>query len=210
MCIEEPRLFSYAKGMDQKALEIAKSRLRVAQRALADAKSAIDNPTLFAEHWFVFLTAWKSIYTVLEQGSKASPQSRQWYGGKKAERRDDPLLQYLFEARNDEAHGLAITVRHTDGGYLFKATTDIESMRIRMVDGHPVPVDDEGNVVGELIQQTPPGPELQHVNARGNRILNPPSEHLGRKVDVRPVPVAELAIEYADQLIKEAETLSER
>lgn len=57
--------------MKPSALERADSPLRVAKRALAELGMAYGNDEI-ADHWFVFLTAWKGIYRVLEQGAKVS------------------------------------------------------------------------------------------------------------------------------------------
>ena len=192
------------------AIDIAKSRLRIASRSLDALRSSNDRPQEFTEHWFVFLTAWKGVYTVLEQGSKATAQSRQWFGGKKAERKADPLLQYLFEARNDEEHGLFVSVHHTQGGFAMRTTQEITTgvtFKFDMATGEAIGTAPDGKAVVELIQHTPPGPELRPVTARGGVIYEPPFEHLGKRIDIRPLPVAEVALAYAQALVAEAEEI---
>jgi hypothetical protein len=193
--------------MKPEAIGIARSRLRTASRALDALRAAEHKPEEFADHWFVFLTSWKNIYTVLEQGSKSSAQSRQWFGGKKADRKADPLLQYLFEARNDDSYGLTNSVHHTGGGYLMRATKDITQMQVRLntATGEMEAVGPDGEPVAALIQHTGRGPELRTVDARGDRKIEPPIEHLGQRIDIRPIPVAELALTYAESLVAEAE-----
>lgn len=91
--------------MEVKALKKAQSRLRVASLSAA----ALDNTAGyddFTDQWYIFLHAAKGIYTVLEQGAKSSPQARQWFGKKNQERKDDPLLRFVCEARNDDEHGI--------------------------------------------------------------------------------------------------------
>lgn len=192
--------------MDKKAIELAQSRLRIAARAVQDLEASEADGQTYAEHWHVFLTAWKGVYTVLEQGAKSSPQARQWFGGKKAARKADPLLQYLFEARNDEEHGLAVTVSNTAGGTLMQATRDVTAVRLIFdAQGRPTgAIDEAGNSVAEVVQHTDPGPELRPVIARGNVVYQPPAEHLGQRIDIRPTPIAKLAMAYSEQLVSEA------
>jgi hypothetical protein len=101
--------------MDSKAITKARSRLRVSEKALNELAECNDYQT-FSDTWYTFLVAWKNIYTALEQGSKASAQSRQWFGAKKQARKGDKLLQYLFEARNDDEHGLNDSTALDPGG----------------------------------------------------------------------------------------------
>lgn len=91
--------------MDKKALAKAQLRLRVAEENAGNLRGAADYDT-FSQRWYVFLHAAKGIYTTLEQGAKATPQARQWFGQKNQERKDDPLLRYITEARNDDEHGI--------------------------------------------------------------------------------------------------------
>lgn len=221
--------FTGISVMDKSAVEKAKSRLRVAQKALAELKAstAFDD---FSDCWYVVLTASKNIYTVLEQGAKISPQSRQWFGAKKQERKDDPLLQYMFEARNDDEHGLGSAIalmpeRHEigvadegfsntmrmDGGpfsnvvfHGFKTAVTYEraappaNLKVTSLDGKPV-----------KIVRTPATTILKPVEARGDRVLNPPTHHLGKTIsDKSPIAVAELNIAYLASLLSEAAGLA--
>ncbi|MGI4876976.1 MAG: hypothetical protein ACRYG4_05775 [Janthinobacterium lividum] len=192
--------------MNPVAIPIAKSRLRNASRALAGLHAAVDDEE-FVDHWTAFLTSWKGVYSVLEQGAKNSPQSRQWFGGIKAKRKADPLLQYLFEARNDEQHGLVQSVAHTDAHrHLMRTTREVTSMRAVYNGGGLVGmVGPDGEPCAEIVQYIPPGPELKSVKARGDVLYHPPTEHLGNDVDASPIGVAEAALRYVAALVDEAE-----
>src|SRR3546814_16981731 len=78
--------------MNPKALHKAQLRLRVASKTAADLKDCKTYGE-FSDAWYIFMHAAKGIYTMLEQGSKPTPQGRQWFGGKNKERKDDPLLR---------------------------------------------------------------------------------------------------------------------
>jgi len=211
--------------MDSRAIEKAKSRLRVAKRALSDLKGSATFGD-FADHWYVFLTSAKNVYTVLEQGAKDSPQSRQWFGAKKQIRKDDPLLQYLYEARNDDEHGLGNSVsltpeRHEIGvaqdGYSRSMTLNGGPFRNVTVtgcgtavvfEGGPPPSDLKVTALDGkpvLAKRTPATTVLTEVTARGDRKYAPPKEHLGNAItDCSPIGVAEIAITYLSSLLEEA------
>src|SRR3546814_20065635 len=91
--------------MNPKALHKAQLRLRVASKTAADLKDCKTYGD-FSDAWYILLHAAKGIYTMLEQGSKPTPQGRHWFGGKNQERKADPLLSYVNENSNDDEHGI--------------------------------------------------------------------------------------------------------
>lgn len=190
------------------ALSIAQSRLRIARSAVETAKNASSFDE-FSDAWFIFLTAWKGIYTVLEQGSKESPKSRQWFGGKKAERKKTTLLQYLFEARNDEEHGLAKSVvpyGHTVLYQLERPSTGVEMMNFEFDESTG-----DYNLISSDIpvtkEQEVRGPTLVTVKDRGGKELHPPIGLPERPHDITPIGVAMAALDYATAMIDEARML---
>lgn len=215
--------------MDPRAIEKAKSRLRVAKKALADLKAS-ETFGDFADHWYIFLTSAKNVYTVLEQGAKVSPQSRQWFGAKKQIRKADPLLQYFYEARNDDEHGLGSSVsltpeRHEIGvaqdGYSnsmtlnggpFRNVTVSGCATAVVFEGRPPPSDLKVTALDGkpvLARRTPATTVLTEITARGDRKYAPPTEHLGDEIaDCSPIGVAEVATAYLDGLLDEAERLA--
>lgn len=193
--------------MDIKAIEKAASRLRVATKAIDSLPGCKDHAE-FTDAWYTFLTAAKNIYTVLEQGAKVSAQSRQWFGAKAAERRGDALLQYLYEARNDDEHGLEQVAELDPGGTAigvakqgFSNSITLNGtfgpgkvMSITSNDGKPV-----------LIENRSPHSKLSIITARGGRRLMPPSTHMGRQLpDGSPYTVGRTALLYLTELIEDA------
>jgi hypothetical protein len=88
--------------MDPKALAAAKVRLERARSAVA----AIDAATALADMhsaWSTFLFAADEIYSKLEQGAKGNGA---WFGYVKRLRKTDPLLSYIYQARNSDVHGI--------------------------------------------------------------------------------------------------------
>ena len=216
--------------MDQTALKKAQRRLSVAQDAVAGLPKTEDFDA-FSKNWYIFLHAAKGIYITLEQGSKNSPQSRQWFGAKNQERKSDPLLRYISEARNDDEHGIEEPVGMTPSvrtvgvpipGASTMFTDENDNLYIRtapyqIVDGVPrgflpgyIPkrlISLDGKPVGSVY--SPERIVLKRVKDRSGKFYRPPLEHLGRKLQsTAPRDVAKLTLDYLGELLKEAEGLS--
>jgi hypothetical protein len=194
--------------MHPEALIKSKSRLRLAKKAL-ETLSQCENFDDFTDAWFSFVTAFKSVYTTLEQGAKASPQSRQWFGAKQAIRRKDPLLQYVYQARNDDEHGLAPVARHVPESLAVGVSRPgySSNMRISMKDGTITAQSLDGLPV--LVEHTAAHAALVTVTGLGNVKFHPPTTHLGQAIERNlPLPVARLAFSYLEKLVEEAGTFA--
>ncbi|WP_375209476.1 hypothetical protein [Hyphomonas jannaschiana] len=192
-----------------KALEKAKSRLNIARTAIEQLPQCSSKDE-FDQCWYTFLVAWKNVYTTLEQGSKSTAQDRQWFGAKKQERRSDPLLQYLFQARDSDEHGLEDIVELEPGGIFIgggrPGVPQINHVRVN--------IDENGNSVIEAqslndqpldIQWRPGKIVLSPVIGRGFVRHDPPAMHLGEAVRNRsPFGVASLGLNYLVALLDEA------
>ena len=198
--------------MKPEAVAIAESRLRSASRAYADLVEAQQDDEAFADIWFQFLSAWKSIWTTLEQGAKRADESAAWFEDKKNERATDMALSYMYTARNDEEHGLTSTVKASPSlGHKFRLNREATSMRFHYAqDGTCSLVDQDGNVCADLLAVQQPGLQLQaaRVRIRGRWIIvEPPHEHRGRLIDIAPLSVAFAVLTYADEMVNEARHL---
>lgn len=197
--------------MDIKAINKAKSRLRVAKDALSALSKSCTYED-FTDKWYVFITAFKSIYTSLEQGAKISAQSRQWFGGKQNLRRSDDLLQYIYQARNDDEHGLEQATEFVEGALKIGVTKPGYSNSMR-IDGTLGP---GGNLRVQsrdskpvLIEHTIPHVKLINVTDRAKKIYPPPKRHLGQIItDCSPLNVATLGFNYVESLVSEASKLA--
>ncbi|WP_193174492.1 hypothetical protein [Oricola nitratireducens] len=216
--------------MNKKALDKAASRLRVAEKALSEL-TVTDDFRAFTDNWYVFLTSAKNVYTSLEQGAKSNPKSRQWFGAKKAERKSDALLQYLFQARDDEEHGLETSIAYVPERHEIGVTKDGYSneMNIELgpsfniivknatkaaatFEGAPPPPGAKVTPLDNkpvLTKRTPSEIALKSVTGRGNITYQPPREHLGKPLsDTSPIAVAKLGLCYLHDLLKEASALA--
>ena len=201
--------------MDSTILEKAKDRYRIASKALARMKkeSSLEGQE---DEWFTFLRAWKGIYTALEQAVKGDAKATMWFGQRSSFRRKDELLQYVFQARNDDEHGLTRTTKREPGGVAFGRPIDpSKPMRIDhlsiSVNGSVVNINSSGkneNFDPSLEIRTP-RLRLMPVKDRDRKtIYSPPTQHLGKpfaNAECDPILVAEAALSYIEGLVREAE-----
>lgn len=194
--------------MDQRAKTKIAARLSACRSALTSMERT-NNLRSFSIHWVDFITAAKAIYTILETGSREHSTSRTWLETKNQFRRGDPLLHYIYEARNDEEHGLGESTEVVPGGLgigrnlpgysnsIVLNTLPDGSLHVASQDGKPV-----------LIQALQPEVRLLSVVDRKGRSVPPPTSHLGETVSpATPLGVARLALAYLDALVKEATAL---
>jgi hypothetical protein len=153
--------------MKQTAIEKGQNRLAKAQECLTRIERAKNFPD-FESAWSDFLLALNTIHTALEQGAKDDAKSNQWYGGKKKERRNDPLLRYLHHARNADEHGLLPVAEHKSGNLAINSP------------GEPNEFFPSGGSPFPAIKITPPHVVLITViDERYHDKFDPPIEHLG-------------------------------
>ncbi|MDF2368309.1 hypothetical protein [Sneathiella sp.] len=196
--------------MHPKAVEDAKIRFRHAKGFLelmsSDKSFEFKN---FEEAWIQFLGAINTIFSKLEQGSKINQKSKSWYDGVKHQRRKDPLLSYLRQARNSEEHTLEGSSDKTG----FTAHTnrkDVKIVRSGKKDNHIEVVVPENVKKGdELFTIRGPGIYLIDViDGRSGKLFQVPKEHLGQSIEnTTPLEVASKALMYMENLISEAERL---
>jgi hypothetical protein len=196
--------------MKRVGVEKARSRLEAAREALGRIRTS-SSFSEFEQAWVALITALNTIHSTLEQSAKASPASDQWYGRKKHERKTDPLLQYLHQARNADEHGIEPIAEHVPGGMFIGAPGEAVHIDYMGPDGKGgrevrlKPVDGKLPTVGVIA----PHPRLVPVRNRGVTYA-PPHEHLGSKLsEASPSVVATNAVAYHEALLSEAEALVE-
>ncbi len=204
--------------MKKIAVEKATAHLAKARRALAALERA-KRFDVFEEAWGDFLTEYGRFLSKLQTGSKVNPQSRQWYGALKRQCRDDPLMAYLFQARNAAEHGLGDVARlAADAGRMrFPASKEVTlsmSMRINE-DGsmdvkNPKVVTEHGEFTGVELWNA----RAELVTVYDDRFpqdrWDPPQMHGGRPiVDRSPAGLAKMALIFMDVILADAAKLPE-
>lgn len=161
------------------------------------------HPREFSKFWPDFLSAHK-IYSKLEQGAKSSSHSGAWFGAKRHERRNDPLLSYVHHARNVDEHGLANIAAPglKFGEPQFERVANIG------------PSSNGITVWGETVPLFPifadAGQGLLHTVTDRGVAYRPPQEHLGAVIPApTPMAVADLALAYLEDMVREAAQLPE-
>lgn len=159
------------------------------------------------DHWIDFLVAWKGTYTKVQQAAKDTPQELQWFGGRNTQRKSDQVLQYLFQARNDEEHGLVKSASLEPGRAVFRMTKDGPDPQLVFENNRPAKiVDATGEVIAELLAQQAIVAELHAVKDRSGNVIPPPAALDGSPLN--PVTVADLGLRYLEALIAKAEAMS--
>lgn len=202
--------------MQRAAIEKAKDRLSSAKARLKDLEAAKDYVSA-RRHWYDFLLSSNAVFSVLEQGAKSFGQSMAWFGEKKNLRRTDPLLSYLWHARNADEHGVP-------------SVTELEQQKmVLMANGKPVAAieamkraEGKGEFQGTFQPLGGSEPDLRNVNeirvypdrAKLIRVTDrgvgydPPNSHLRDAIDEPgPITVATLMVAHVERLISEAEQL---
>lgn len=192
--------------MKREAIEKARVRLGRASEAVRLLERP-DGHTVFETAWTDFLLASNGVYTCLEQGAKATPQSRQWFGGKKNERRKDPLLLYLHQARNADEHGLGRITPELEAEDTVPVPpgVNVAGIRVTLPDGRVVvqPLPPEAAQVRLTLWSVT---LTDVVDSRYKTTYPPPREHMGKPIpESTPTAVAKLALDYLTDLVDEAE-----
>ena len=198
--------------MNPAAIDKAKQRLDKSKSAIASLEAKPRDRGEAAALWTDFLLAHNSVFSCLEQGAKTESRSRQWFGKKKRERREDPLLQYLHQARNADEHGIAPIARfQPPTARILEGTGNPETIKDIRVSADTIKIqydDTNGNV--PHIRITSPAVYLVPVtDERYGMTFDPPTEHLGKQLENNyPLTVAKLGFAYTENLINEAEQLT--
>jgi len=200
--------------MDQAAVSAALNCLERAKEALA----SLENGGSFDKMegaWTDFLVMANRVYVKLEQGAKVSGKSKAWFGRKKSERRNDPLLSYIKNARDADEHGLARITERTSGSIGVNATEGVPwSGHIKSTEiGAEISLHSDAPGASATFSITPPNVRLVEVVNYGDR-YPAPTTHMGNPVPnpvlnayPHPVAVGQLAVSHLDALIAEARAL---
>jgi hypothetical protein len=194
-------------SMEKRALEQARDSLQAAKAAVDQLKDAGDFPT-FCRAWSAFLVNSNRIHTKLSAGARLNAKSRQWTG-RKQERKKDPLLRYLHQARNSDEHGIEPVAEIVPGSMGIGATPGA-SVRLRsLIMTRNVIVADADPPEALQVSITPTDAKLSRVyDDRSDTWYEPPLVHQGRSIaGANPIRVAELAITYLETLLAQAESL---
>jgi len=185
------------KARSMLALEQAGTNLERALRATTDIGRA-QSAGEIVENWSDFLIAYNRAFNKIG-AAMSTGASAAWFGTKKHERKVDPLLGYLHQARDADEHGIErITGLHSS--HLTLAPGAVVTLTVRRAG--------EWEVVGATaggITLPRDRVALVAVSSRGVR-YDVPKYHLNAEIkDPSPYGVAVLALKWLGEMFAEAE-----
>ncbi|TCQ02180.1 hypothetical protein [Sphingomonas sp. PP-CC-3A-396] len=204
--------------MDRKAIEKALVRLHAMARAIGDMAS-VSSPLEFSSDWYVFITAANGVYEVLKAGVAGDAPAEAWFRSVVEQVEADELLKYMYEARNDEEHGLVRSVvNQTESvGVIVPANVGDFDVECQITMG-----EDGVATISEWKSSLPAGVAeylvkdemiLAPVSAKARKRMtpkqyDPPSFHNGSPLSGRsPLQAARLTYTYLRQVVSQAELL---
>lgn len=177
---------------------ILESRIRIAETALSAMQSATNFATL-ADQWFIYLFSWKGVFTAFDEAVVSQP-AKDWLADLRKEYRRDPLLHFLYEARNAEEHGLAMSAQHAQFTGLYAV---IPGQRIEM--GAIGPIDADTKLPLKLEMWQGPGAVLNAVKDRKGREVGCPLAFRGVSFpDFGPIPPARAGLDWISKAVEDA------
>lgn len=162
------------------------------------------------EHWDHFIHEHAKIYSKIKEHCKGDVAKWQWSGLLHAERKKDPLLQYIHQAQNSDKHNFELIAE--DGGFDFRIGSTGAGYIQHLAIFHP----DENGVCKVKIKwvaaeegaeptvfTSPFSLKLLAVSNYGIT-YQPPKTHLGDVIDGNDArTVASLALIYIQNKVEE-------
>jgi hypothetical protein len=160
--------------------------------------------------WTRFVDSLEEFWARFFDEGKATFSSFQpWAGAIDAERKKDPLLSYIYQARHQSQHGRIILAWEegsiqVGGGEYFGTVKDLK------ISGDGTFVADVKSTSGSKgkfnVSHEPGNPRLPAVlNKKYGQEFQPPSSHLGQSLrDTSPMHAANLALEFYEKKFRQA------
>lgn len=169
-------------------VELEKARLEI------ELMRASKNLREFEEHWKEYLGRLRRVWNKASDEFRRNPKWNGWKGSYEQERKNDPLLSYLINARNADEHTIGEITEQVSGGIGINPATGsslyIEKMEIN---NNSISIKSPQDIRVDFI---PARVKLLPVTNYG-RVCAVPTHHLGNTVNPENVIVlAELGIQY--------------
>ena len=172
-------------------------------RELLDLLARTSSPLEFDDIWQRFLGHLERVWNKSQNHFSKSPKWGGWQGRYVNQRKTDPLLIYLINARGAHEHTVQDITNKTPGSIGLSAGS---SGRVHIKSLQVGPDGITGDWDGDLaITFTPGRVDLAPVKNRG-RTYAVPSSHLGIQIDnTSALTIGALGLEYYQNLVTEAE-----
>jgi hypothetical protein len=189
-----------------RAFDAAKEKLSIAHSKVAAMRAANDIYAL-AGLWEEFLTLQQQVFLRLRKAFEHG-QSQAWSDAVFNEQRTDEMLKYILHARNANEHGIdnitetspsQLTIKPKEG-----TTLSVKHMIVDSRGPAPWVAMDHETMAKAVVSFLPATIKLVRVRDRGID-YDPPTNHLGQRLDATPIIVAELTTSYLARKVTEAE-----
>lgn len=187
--------------------DIAASKLDEARASVEVMDNAVSRDH-YTEAWGRFVDSIQEAWISFDhEGKESVPKYSSWIAAAYRQRKEDDLLQYLYQARHQSQHGkvpLAWTGSHVKiapnwSGHI--AHLHLFKDKSYRFDAHPH--DGKSPPTLEFSPGDPVLPTIQ--NKKYRQTFNPPEQHLGRALTSKdPVAAAKLALKYYEALLQRA------
>ncbi|WP_340676846.1 hypothetical protein [Paraglaciecola sp.] len=163
----------------------------------------------FKESWENYLFRLERAWERAERALNDSPGFQQWCQPYSSLRKKDSLLQYLKQARNAEMHSICESIsRRLKISIVDKSGRGLalDSISHKLENGLlTISLESPDLIFDVDAQLVPTNPELVKIKCRGNW-YNPPWSHLNEKIiDIHPVYIAEMGLNFYKAFVDEAE-----
>lgn len=195
--------------MDRRAWEEASERRCLAAEHLRQVeKAARGDLAAIARPWEAFITELTRAFNKLFHGERRGTEAEAIIKRIRRDRKDDPLLSFLRQARDSLEHGIGQVVTHSGKARPLQAHEDVPNVGfvICSEDGseQEITFERENTLVIENLQ-----PVLVPINI-GGRTVDPPTQHFGADITgITPVDAGRLALEYLDERLGELQGMLE-
>ncbi|EAU56074.1 hypothetical protein [Mariprofundus ferrooxydans] len=183
-------------------------KLVEAKAGIQQMDSASDR-VAFEAGWIRFVDSLEEFWTsFFDEGKEKFSSFQPWAGKFRKERKDDPLLQYLIQARHQSQHG-RIPLKWQEGAIAIAPGYfgHIRNMKIFQDGSFEVETNPLGKAHNQVKLVHEPGKPLLPVieNKKHKQRFDPPSSHLGQPIgNTSPIYVASLGLKYYETVLRSA------
>lgn len=184
----------------------ARRKLDEARSLAEQLERATDAPT-FRTIFSAFLSAAKATFDSLRKDGAKHPGFRQWHDGKRTAMKNDDLMRFVLDARDEDLH---------EGRHRLLFSTHLEHFDTGKAEpppgGYPATIVFGREGPTYVVDERKPTERRVPIHTGGSwttsvQIYNAPNKHRGKSLAASdPLSLCGAAIAYLGELVHEAET----
>ena len=177
---------------------------RLSVKMMEDAESRDS----YTEAWGRFIDSLQEAWVSFDyEGKKRVTGFREWIVPIYGQRKEDQLLQYLYQARHQSQHGI-VPLDWTDPHVKIAPNWSgtIAKLAIFKDGSHVFDARPQDGKSEPTLEYSPGDPQLPIIqNRKYKQAFEPPTEHFGNPMPSRdPIEAARIALDYYDRLFERA------